>query len=290
VKAESSTSPQPNPMQFMRRSRSHVARWVYGVVSLCAFASASAQRGAVFRGLVTDSARTPIPGVEVTIREVNRVARTDSAGVFVFRAVPPGTYNVLLRHPQFHPLDGTVRLSEGDSIDYRLPRMRHVAAVLDTVRVNDKPLTPWWQSDFERRRASARGTFMTRDVLDERASWPLTNIIASKAAGIRLVQRHCGAAGSCGWALASSRPASCLRPGCSPLCFLAVWLDGQPIFFPTAAGGGDGLDLTKILPSELAAVEVYTGVAAIPPEFNMTGSACGVIALWSRTIGTGPKQ
>jgi hypothetical protein len=63
-------------------------------------------------------------------------------------------------------------------------------------------------------------------------------------------------------------------------------LDGQPMFLPTAAGS-DGPDLTKIHPSELAAVEVYTGVAAIPPEFNMTGSACGVIALWSRTVGTG---
>lgn len=273
----------------MRWRRSYVERLLYGVVSLCAFASASAQRGAVFCGLVTDTARAPVPGVEVTILEVNRVARTDSAGVFVFRAVPPGTYSVILRHPQFHPLDGTVRLSEGDSIDYRLPRMRHLTPALDTVRVNDKPPTPWWQSDFERRRTSARGTFITRDVLEERASWPLTNIIASKAPGIRLVQLHCGGAGSCGWALASSRPAACLRPGCpTPLCFFAVWLDGQPISLPTAAGGGE-LDLTKILPSELAAVEVYTGVAAIPLEFNMTGSACGVIALWSRTIGTGPK-
>jgi len=65
-------------------------------------------------------------------------------------------------------------------------------------------------------------------------------------------------------------------------------LDGQPIFLPTASGG-DGLDLTNVRPSELAAVEVYTSPASIPPEFNMTGSACGVIALWTRTTGTVPK-
>jgi Carboxypeptidase regulatory-like domain len=258
---------------------------VYNAAVLCAFVSASAQRSTVFRGFVTDSARVPIPGVEVMMLEVPRVARTDSTGAFVFRGLPAGTYHVVLRHPQFHPLDGTVKLSEGDSIDYQLPRMRRVAPTLDTMRVNEKKITPWWQSDFERRRTTAHGTFITRDVLDERASWPLTNIIASKAAGIRLVQRQCGGAGFCGWALASSRSAACLAARCPPTCFLAVWQDGQPIFLPTASGGGDGPGLTKILPSEVAAVEVYTSPAEIPPEFNMTGSACGVIALWSRTTG-----
>lgn len=262
---------------------------MYSLVSLCPWASVSAQRGAVFRGLVTDSARVPILGVEVTMLEAHSVARTDSAGVFIFKGVLPGTYHVIVRHPRYHPLDGTVRLSEGDSIEYQMPRMRRLVPTLDTMHVHETNLMSWWQSDFERRKATERGTFITREVLDVRATWPLTSIIASKAAGVQLVQRHCGAAGSCGWALASNRPASCLRPGCSPLCFLAVWLDGQPIFSPAAAGGGDGLDLTKILPSDLAAVEVYDSPTAIPPLFNMTGSACGVIALWSRTAGTGPQ-
>jgi hypothetical protein len=126
-------------------------------------------------------------------------------------------------------------------------------------------------------------------MLDARATWPLTNIIAAKAPGIKLVQRHCGAAGICGWAVASSRPSSCLRPGCSPLCFLAVLLDGQPVFLP-GAEGGDGPDLTHYLPDDLAAVEVYDSPAAIPLAFNLTGSAWGVIALWTRTAGTGPKE
>jgi len=222
--------------------------------------------------------------------EAHRVARTDSAGMFVFRGISAGTYTIVVRHPQYHPIDGTVRLLDGDSIDYRLPRMRRVGPTLDTVRVNETTMKPWWQSDFERRRTTTHGTFITRDVLDERASWQLPDIIVSKTAGIRLVQRHCGGAGICGWALASSRPSACVGAGCpaAPLCFLAVWLDGQPIFLPTAAGG-DGLDLTTIHPSELAAVEVYTSPASIPLEFNVTGSACGVIALWTRTAGTKPN-
>ena len=256
--------------------------------SLCALTAASAQRGTVFRGFITDSARVPISGVEVTMIEASRVARTDSAGIVVFRGLLPGTYHVIVRHPRFHPLDGTVRLSDGDSIDYRLPRMRPLASTLDTMRVSEQNVRPMWRSDFERRRASAHGTFITQDVLDERATWPLTNVIASKAPGIRLVQRRCGGAGSCGWALASRRPAACSRPGCAPLCFFAVWLDGKPIFRPSS-GDDSSIDLTTILPSELAAVEVYDSPAAIPLEFNMTGSSCGVVALWSRGVGPGEK-
>jgi hypothetical protein len=272
----------------VRRCGRCSSRFAVGAALLYAIAPASAQSGAVFRGFVTDSLHAPIRDVEVTVVEVHRVARTDSAGVFVFRGLPAGTYSLSVRHPQYHPIDGTVRLSDGDSIDYRLPRMRHVAPTLDTVRVNETKMTPWWQSDFERRRATTHGTFITRDVLDERASWNLTDIIASRAAGIKLVQRHCGGAGICGWTLAASRPSACIGSRCSPLCFLAVWLDGKPVFLPTA-GANDGPDLTSMLPTELATVEVYTSPAAIPLEFNVPGSACGVVALWTRTVGTAPK-
>ncbi len=265
----------------MALSRLSSAALLYGWVPFCACSAAAAQRGTVFRGFVTDSLHEPIANVEVTVLDVHRVARTDSAGLFVFRNLAPGTYHVVVRHPQYHPLDGTVRLAEGDSIDYQMPRMRRLAAILDTMRVHQAGVMPWWQSGFERRRATERGAFIARDVLDARATWPLANIIASKALGVRLTWL-CGA-GSCGWALASSRHGS--------LCFLAVWLDGQPIFLPQAGGGGtgDALDLTTISPTELAAVEVYDS-PAIPPIFNMTGSACGVIALWTRTVGTGPRQ
>jgi hypothetical protein len=272
----------------MRWRRRNDGVLLYSILSLWALASASPQRGAMFRGLITDSARAPIPGVEVTMLEAHRVAHTDSAGVFVFRDVPAGVYSVVARHPRFHPLEGTVRLAEGDSIEYRMPRMRRLAQTLDTVRVNETKMTAWWQSDFDRRKATEHGAFITREDLDARATWPLANIIAAKSPGLRLVQRHCGAAGFCGWTLASSRPAACLSPGCSLLCFLAVWMDGQPIYLPAASdAGGAGLDLSKILPSDVGAVEVYTNPGAIPPQFNMSGSACGVILLWRRTAGGG---
>jgi hypothetical protein len=34
--------------------------------------------------------------------------------------------------------------------------------------------------------------------------------------------------------------------------------------------------------NQVEAVEAYSGGADIPPEFNVTGSACGVIVIWTR--------
>jgi hypothetical protein len=42
--------------------------------------------------------------------------------------------------------------------------------------------------------------------------------------------------------------------------------------------------LESVNPSEIEAMEVYTGPGTIPGEFN-TGDVCGVIAIWTRDGG-----
>ncbi len=63
--------------------------------------------------------------------------------------------------------------------------------------------------------------------------------------------------------------------GCrSPLIFYDGLLIG---------GDDDYVDLDqRVNVDNLAGVEFYNGVARVPAEFNTTGSACGVIALWTR--------
>ena len=41
-------------------------------------------------------------------------------------------------------------------------------------------------------------------------------------------------------------------------------------------------DLDRMLVSEYAGIEIYKGAATIPAEYNMTGSSCGVILMWTR--------
>jgi hypothetical protein len=59
------------------------------------------------------------------------------------------------------------------------------------------------------------------------------------------------------------------RGGCQPLLF---WNGIRNIW----------LDIDMFWPEDLAGVEVYRGPSQIPIEFNVTGSACGVVVIWTR--------
>jgi hypothetical protein len=66
-------------------------------------------------------------------------------------------------------------------------------------------------------------------------------------------------------------------------CFAQVFLDGMRIYAPgqqSADSRGFSIDEFKVV--HLQAIEVYKGPAATPAEFNMTGSSCGTVVLWTR--------
>ena len=63
------------------------------------------------------------------------------------------------------------------------------------------------------------------------------------------------------------------RGGCPPLFFL----DGRYM------GTVDETDIDQVLSvSVIEAVEAYGSAATMPVEYNRTGSACGVIVVWTR--------
>ncbi len=64
------------------------------------------------------------------------------------------------------------------------------------------------------------------------------------------------------------------RNNCPPLLFL----DGIQMY--TEAGRVDPSDFVH--PSEIEAIEGYSGLGTIPAQYNTTGSACGVILIWTR--------
>lgn len=242
----------------------------------------AAQHHAVFRGQVFDSAGAPLGNVEVTLRESQRVARTDSDGVFAFHDVSPALYHVSLREPGYRAIAGTARIAAGDSIDLKF-WMRRAAVELDTVHVAQaSPSDPL--ADFKRRMAYGTGTFITSDRLEELQDWPLSSIVRADAGRVLIAPL-----GSGGWAVASQAPSSCLSRSCPsvPICYLAVWVDGVRIYAP---GMGEPPDLSAFRTADLVGVEVYAGAADTPLELNATGSSCGTIALWTRMGKQGTKR
>ena len=80
---------------------------------------------------------------------------------------------------------------------------------------------------------------------------------------------------------AGSRATQSLRSSRAEPCYMDVYLDGA-LVYSKALVGAQLFDLNSIPASHLAAVEVYSSAANIPPELNRTSKGCGVIALWTR--------
>lgn len=61
---------------------------------------------------------------------------------------------------------------------------------------------------------------------------------------------------------------------CSPM----VYVDGMEVQMPSGR-----VDPSEVVsPEQIEAIEAYAGPASIPPELNITGSACGVLVIWTR--------
>jgi len=114
----------------------------------------------------------------------------------------------------------------------------------------------------------------------------LSNILALTA-GLTLVRRpsECGG----GFAVASGRGiAGTWKPWMTcyvgmpfaAACYVAVYLDGIRIWAP---GPKEPIDINRYRVNELEGIEVYRGPSETPTQYQMTGSACGVVLLWTRT-------
>jgi hypothetical protein len=102
-----------------------------GSLGVCLAAPVAAQsptpapgvvRGVVFDSLITSR---PLEGAEVWIESTNRMARSDGAGSFVLRDVPPGRYLLTLYHPMLDSAGLSVPpvivdVTSGDSTNIRL--------------------------------------------------------------------------------------------------------------------------------------------------------------------------
>jgi outer membrane receptor protein involved in Fe transport len=70
-------------------------------------------------------------------------------------------------------------------------------------------------------------------------------------------------------------------PGGFGGCLPQVYVDGNRMFVRSPEDQADALET---VPAEnIEAIEAYQGAASIPPEYNATGSVCGVLLIWTRS-------
>ncbi len=119
------------------------------------------------------------------------------------------------------------------------------------------PVIPYRYADFERRKATGRGSYITRADLEAGGYSRLVDALGM----VRGVQMECVGADGC-----IVRMARAPR-GCPPQYYIDDQLNNS--FGP----------LVPI--RDVEGVEVYTGASSVPAEFGGRTAGCGVIAIWT---------
>ena len=215
-------------------------------------------------GIVKDPAGVGIEGATIEIR--GAAVGTNAKGAFQLWTADIDTVTISVRRLGYLPISAQIA-ARGGQWDTVVVEMERTSQRLSAVTVTGGPTRrALGLRDFEARRATRSGIFVTRDEIAARNTTRLTEVLQNKR-GIRVVRLRSGVSGI--------RFASySARPTCSP----NVWVDGQ---------WARDLEVDDLPATDVEAVEVYETFASVPFEFTPQDPAipCGTIVIWTRIPG-----
>ena len=256
-------------MAKLSRSRcGHIAFAFCGFL-LAAPASAQLQLASLV-GVVRDTAGAPVSGVEVWLRGSDLYTHTADNGGFRLLDITPGDAKLTVRRMGYEPITVDIRLSAGVR-DTVVISMSMVAASLEGISVEEARMTRSTKllKGFWDRKASGFGHFVTREEIDAKDAHSFTDLVRMTP-GVNIIT-------------VGGRQTIRLRnTGGRGDCPPQYWLDGVRL---------DNAGPEEFVPGTLEAIEVYNGIATIPPQFsprlvNYGPKTCGAIVVWSRLPGT----
>lgn len=213
---------------------------------------------------VTDTAGRPLEGADVQVVGTSLRGSTDGAGRVALLAVPAGKAVLRVRHLGFTEMNIPISVTPGSLSDgnYKLKPLTDLQKVV--VRASglkpDRYAKTGRFDEFYRRRAAGNGTFLTREDIDKRQAQKSEDLLR-QVTGIRIRYR-----------------------GMTPFVqFLRcetvnVYIDG--------IRSHDAFrDYFSLSPLDIEAIEVYHGIATVPPEFSPEPNDCAAIVVWTRWHG-----
>jgi Carboxypeptidase regulatory-like domain/TonB-dependent Receptor Plug Domain len=247
--------------RFSRKGFQRQLRWAFGLCTCLSLANrASAQGHTTVSGVVLDQRGDPISSAEVSLREVRLLIRTDSAGAFAFPDVRDGPITIDVRRLGYVPSSTSVVVPQSR---LRLT-LEQAPATLAGVTANRSRYRGL--EDFQRRRQSGVGLFVTRADIEARRPTRLSDVLRSLP-GVRIEKS--GRASILRFSAVSNH-----RRDCVP----QYWVDGQHV---------RGAEIDDFPPNDIEAVELYSGPAKTPLQFSAFGgvTTCGAVVIWSRPTG-----
>ncbi len=252
-------------------------RRICAVLSISVFAVIGPIVGqeATFVGVVADSLTgEPLAGAHVTVHDQEITYITGVDGRFELAGVTSGDVLVVVRRPGFKmgAVEFEIEVTRTVTVDLGTVAIAPLVVELDPVVVTgtetEQKLV---RVGFVQRMGVEHGTFLTTEDI-ERRNPRNTSELLRRIPGFRV-----GIDG----AVVSQRGVPSMQQGFSG-CAIEYFIDGVH---------ADGSMVDDIAPNAVAAMEVYTGSATIPPAFRIGGTPkCGVVVIWTRTGSTRPVR
>lgn len=265
----------------MRWTHSQYRIALCATLLLVAHTSRSAHAQASIIGLVTDRDKAPIRDAGVLIERIPAVTKTDSSGHFRFRSLPPGVHRVVVRRLGYAPASVEIALKNQETVSVQV-QLTQRAQPLPEVPVEGSTTLGSRFSDFERRRSSGVGQFLTLEDLAAERSKPLGDALV-RLRGVYLMR---SATAAC---LTSTRGAQSVSNMASGYCGnqsvngaycpVAVFMNGHPAY----TGHSDEMfNLNSMRADDVAGVEYYSGAGTLPREFGAPRGTCGALVIWTK--------
>jgi hypothetical protein len=234
------------------------------------------------QGTVVDSGSgQPLEGAVASIADLGLSVETDSSGRFSLFGVPPGQHTLSVELFGYYGQEELVTVNDGSTVSLTLALAvaPFQAAPLEvSVEGRDYDLE---LSGFYDREESTSGVFITPEDIEDRRPTFTTDLFrgipGTKVAG------GLGFGTQAAVVLQGSRSLSLLEHNPQNECYPAIWIDGQMVHSGSVGFMEDEPAFVDdlIRPDQIAGVEVYSGAARVPVQFNLY-SACGVIVFWTK--------
>ncbi|HEU4747041.1 MAG TPA: carboxypeptidase regulatory-like domain-containing protein, partial [Gemmatimonadaceae bacterium] len=213
------------------------------------------------RGVVRDSLGGVVAEAHVAIKGSRARTATASDGAFRLVGIPSGEAILEVRRLGYRPVSTPLIVAAGTELQVDV-ELAPVPEQLAPVQIDRRPeVYDSRLAGFNARKSKQVGHIVTREKLDQMSSARFVDALRGMpGVSVRTLRG--------GVVTVSLRGARC-----APL----FYMDG----FPATSGT---MDLDMIDLSGVEGIEVYSGMASIPPEFMISagGEGCGVIAVWSR--------
>jgi hypothetical protein len=219
-----------------------------------------------------------LPGARVELLDLAVSSTTTRTGLYRLGGLTPGPHLLRVQLLGYRPVTLHVELQEGRT-DQRDVRLERLPTVLTEVRIEGQlRKVPPRFDDVYRRMATANGKFFTREDIQSLNPQDVQSLL-ERVATVRVN------AGGIQFARCNEGGANILGGMKVQIYIDGLRMTGRRVQSPPGEKNPEAEEQRRVLrmvnPSQIQAIEIYSGVARIPGEF--LEDACAVIAIWTRS-------